>query len=328
VKVLLWGILGLERDAFGCLVLDPHDEYYGRHGAGLKDHPNSGERLVYYSPIPVAGGKELIINLSSIEPSHLEGVVGLSEPDMNLVKRYYSQKGSRWIEGIVRGVYGESEDEHFTYIRGKLETLLGIYVDPDSRIRCHSQIFSQERGLETLEQIIDDLIGGKTVIIDSIRLIDEAELLIGSMIARTIFERYLCSRAEGSLQELPTITIGIEEAPRALAAETIRTKGESIYSLIAREGRKFKIGLVAVTQIASIIPIPILTNLSTKIILGSELKTETDTLIGSSSQDLSSEQHNISSLDIREAIITSIFTKFAVPVKIPYFDEFIKRSAD
>ncbi len=326
VKVLLWGIMGLKEGSYGCLVLDPHDEYYGRHGAGLKNHPRSDERLVYYSPVQADGGKGLVINLRSIKPSHLEGVVSLTETEMSVIKSYHGRNGDEWIEGIVRGEYEETEGRHFASIKRKLESLLGIYLDTGSVIRCHSQIFSQESGLDTLDQMIDDLIDGKTVIVDTIRLVDEAELLIGSMIAHTVFERYLCSKAEGSLDNLPTITIVIEEAPRALAAETIRTKGESIYSLIAREGRKFNIGLLAVTQLTSVIPKPILTNLCTKIILGNELKSETETLIDSSSQDLSSEQHNISSLDIGEAIITSIFTKFAVPVKVPYFDDFITGS--
>ena len=65
----------------------------------------------------------------------------------------------------------------------------------------------------------------------------------------------------------------IEEAPRVLSAEVIE-QGSNIYSTIAREGRKFKVGLVAVTQLTSVIPTMILTNMNTKIILGNEMVTE------------------------------------------------------
>jgi DNA helicase HerA-like ATPase len=37
LKVMLWSVV--EEDYCGMLVLDPHDEYFGRHGQGLKDHP-------------------------------------------------------------------------------------------------------------------------------------------------------------------------------------------------------------------------------------------------------------------------------------------------
>ncbi len=322
VKVILWGILSLENN-YACLVLDPHDEYYGRHVKGLKDHPKADKTLEYYSPTPPDTGKELVINLKSIKPNHLQGIVDTRKINMDIIKSYYNEKGDNWIEEIIKGNYKETEQNHFMQIKRKLETMLGIYLDHQNEIRCHSQIFSINRGKDTLDEIIEKLLAGKMVIIDTIRLIDDAELLIGSIISKTIFDRYLCSKAEGTIKDLPVLNIVLEEAPRALAAENLKTKGESIYSQIAREGRKFKIGLIAITQLTSIIPKTILTNMSTKIILGNELESETNTLIESSSQDLSSEKHNIGSLDIGEAIITSIFTKFAVPIKIPYFEDYI-----
>ncbi|MFH1328424.1 MAG: hypothetical protein ABIH76_06255, partial [Candidatus Bathyarchaeota archaeon] len=92
------------------------------------------------------------------------------------------------------------------------------------------------------------------------------------------------------------------------------------------EGRKFKVGLVAITQLTSVIPRDILTNLNTKIILGNEMATERHAIIESAAQDLSDENRTIASLDKGEAIVSSIFTKFAVPVQIPLFDEYAKSS--
>src|SRR5207249_11875985 len=91
-----------------------------------------------------------------------------------------------------------------------------------------------------------------------------------------------------------------------------------------REGRKFKVGLVAITQLTSIIPRDILTNMNTKIILGNEMVTERHAIINSAAQDLSDDDRTIASLDKGEAIITSIFTKFAVPIQIPLFEEYVK----
>ncbi len=53
VKVMLWSIIGTGK--FGVLVLDPHDEYYGRSGPGLKDHPEAKRFVRYYSPKPPPG---------------------------------------------------------------------------------------------------------------------------------------------------------------------------------------------------------------------------------------------------------------------------------
>ncbi|MHA1688236.1 MAG: ATP-binding protein, partial [Promethearchaeota archaeon] len=59
-----------------------------------------------------------------------------------------------------------------------------------------------------------------------------------------------------------------------------------------------------------------------------EMGPERDALIHSSAQDLSQDSQNIASLDKGEAIITSNFTKFAIPIKIPLFEDLVKQDLD
>jgi len=65
--------------------------------------------------------------------------------------------------------------------------------------------------------------------------------------------------------------------------------------------------------------------MNTKIILGNELKTERSAIIDSASQDLSTDDQSIASLDKGEAIISSNFTKFAIPIQIPLFEKYIEK---
>jgi DNA helicase HerA-like ATPase len=161
------------------------------------------------------------------------------------------------------------------------------------------------------------------VVVDTSKVGDEAELLIGSMIANRMFTIYQDYKAEGTLDGKLPVSIVIEEAPRVLSSDRL-VLGENEYSKIAREGRKFKIGLVAITQLTSVIPRDILTNINTKIILGNEMATERRAIIDSAAQDLSDDDRTIASLDRGEAIVTSIFTKFAIPIQIPLFEEYAK----
>jgi hypothetical protein len=46
-------------------------------------------------------------------------------------------------------------------------------------------------------------------------------------------------------------------------------------------------------------------------------------IIDSAAQDLSSDDRTIANLDKGEAIVTSNFARFAVPIKIPLFEEYI-----
>ena len=55
------------------------------------------------------------------------------------------------------------------------------------------------------------------------------------------------------------------------------------------------------------------------------MNSERQAVIESSPQDLSKDNRNIASLDKGEAIVTSTFTKFAVPIAIPLFKEFVKK---
>jgi DNA helicase HerA-like ATPase len=143
------------------------------------------------------------------------------------------------------------------------------------------------------------------------------------MVANDAFAQYQNYKADGELEDKLPISIVIEEAPRVLGSDKLAF-GDNIYSKIAREGRKFKIGLQAVTQLTSVIPRDILTNMNTKIILGNEMATERRAIIDSASQDLSQDDRTIASLDRGEAIVSSIFTRFAVPIQVPLFEDLVK----
>ena len=63
--------------------------------------------------------------------------------------------------------------------------------------------------------------------------------------------------------------------------------------------------------------------MNTKIILHNELTIERGFIIRSASQDLSSDDRNIASLDKDEAIVGSNFTILPVPIKISLFEDIV-----
>jgi len=326
VKVMLWSILG--QNKFGILVLDPHDEYYGRNSKGLKDHKDAKVNLLYYSVNPPSGANTLVISVRSIEPDHLNGIIRLTDAQEDGVRSYFQMFGRDWIENIARGtdVQGVARSTRVVLQR-IFRTRFGIRVDDQGNLVCANRVFSESAGESTISDIVHSLEGGKTVVLDTSKLGDEGELLVGSIIANEILERYQGYKADGTLEEKPTVSVVIEEAPRVLGQDKLEKIGDNVYSTIAREGRKFKVGLIAITQITSAIPRDILTNLNTKIILGNEMSTERHSIIDSAAQDLSDNDRNIASLDKGEAIVTSIFTKFAVPIQIPKFEDYVASQA-
>ena len=319
MHTLLWHTLG--EDYCGLLVLDPHDEYYGRNGPGLKDHPQSRERVAYYTPHPPAGGRSLKIDIKQLTPLHFRGVVEWSDPQLQALSAYHHEYRDAWIEAVIRQqpLKVSFNEATFAVIKRQLMQTLSLSLDGET-VHCRG-IFDTHAGQSTIDDMVKELERGHTVIIDTSEFSGAVEILIGSIIATEAFERR--KRAIVDVKQAPVISIVLEEAPRVLGRDVLE-RGPNIFSTIAREGRKFKVGLTAITQLPSLIPRDILANMNTKIILGVELKPERQAIIESAAQDLSADERTIAALDKGEAIVTSNFLPFATPVKIPAFEETMK----
>ncbi len=325
---LLWDIAAT--GYAGVLVLDPHDEYYGRNKSGLKNLPETG-RVIYYTPNnPPPGSRTLKINLRHIWPSHFAGVMDWSDPQREALDYYSRKYGSKWIEAILKENISSDSRQNPPFQEGtlivlkrRLCSLLDMEEENDE-VYCNG-IFDLEAGLSTISDVLEGLENGKCVIIDTSSFSGPVELLVGSLFAGEILKRYQHYKRSGQLDSKPVISVLVEEAPRVLGKDVVE-KGGNIFLRIAREGRKFKVGLIAITQLPSLIPKEILANMNTKIILGMEMAAERQALIESAAQDLSSDGRNIASLDKGEAIITSAFTRFAIPVKIPLFETLVREA--
>ena len=314
----------LQNDYAGFLILDAHDEYYGRNRHGLKD---ISEKTTYYTPNnPPPGTRTLTINITKIKPAHFNGVVQWSEAQREALYAYYRKYGSNWIEKTLT-----EEDEQLkklfteattSVIRRRLTQILNLETANNQIFG--KGIFQTQAGSSTISDIADDIENAKAVIIDTSSLSSQVEILVGSAIASEIFARYQSHKATGQLDRKPTASIILEEAPRVLGKDALE-HGPNVFSRIAREGRKFKVGIIAITQLPSLIPREILANMATKIILGIEMAQERKAIIESAAQDLSQDERAIASLDAGEAIVTSTFTKFPIPIKAQLFESLAKK---
>lgn len=336
VRVMLWSIL--DSEGAGILVLDPHNEYYGDNvRKGLRDHPKKAEKLEYYSPDSEnQDALTLSVNVKKIRPNHFSGIGGFSSAQSEAMRMFYNKYKENWISEIAKEKDNKTlkamgiDEKTAKVLKRKIETKLGVSAiddqsSPDEK-KCvfKSNLFTGgDAGLSTINDIVESLEEGKIVIIDSSKLSDFEELFVGSIISSNIFFKYKNYNSD-VLKNRPVISIVIEEAPRVLGREALESgMGNNIYGTIAREGRKFKLGLIAITQLASVIPRAILANMNTKIILGNEMSMERSAIIDSASQDLSDDNRIIASLDKGEAIVSSVFTRFAIPIYTPEFEKFV-----
>jgi len=325
MSIMLWDTV--DKDYCGILVLDPHDEFYGRNKIGLKDHSDK-EKVVYYTPRnPPPGCKTLKINLSIIKPQHFNGVIELSDPQRQAMNMYYKKYGEKWIEAVIleKQLDVQFRDDTLAVVKRRLLYLLDLDFIKN-QLFCNG-VFDLKAGASTIKDITKEIEESKIVIVDTSSFSGAVEILIGSLITTEIFNMYKHYKITGELKDKPVISIVLEEAPRVLGKEVLE-KGSNIFSTIAREGRKFKVGLTAITQLPSLIPRQILANMNTKIILGLEMAPERQAIIESASQDLSQDSRTIAALDVGEALITSNFSRFATPIKIPFFENIVKEKKE
>ncbi|EDY36212.1 conserved domain protein, putative [Aciduliprofundum boonei T469] len=324
VKVILWSLV--HKDYAGILVLDAHNEYYSYKlngkNYGLKEHPEAKGNVIYYSINPPLGERALKINIKLVRPWHLREIIEFTPAQEDALYLFYKEWGDEWIKMLfsneqIKGV-GETTR---AVIQRKVKVALEIDMNDYGELYERGKIFSINEGESTIKDICNYLEEGKIVIVDTSSLSQNLEILISSMIMNEVFARYKRYKENGELDNKPVISVVIEEAPRVLG------EGKStIFGTIAREGRKFKIGIIAITQLSSVIPREILANLNTKIILGNEMSSERKAVISSAAQDLSKDDKMIASLDKGEAIVSSIFTKFAIPIQIERFEELVDRA--
>lgn len=324
LKCLLWKLV--DHDYAGLLVLDPHDEYYNAE-PGLKDHPRAREKVRYYSSEPLPGTNSLAFNLKDVRPDHFQGAVDWSGPQREALNAFWKKYGRDWVEAVVLEKPLENKYHEMTFgvVRRRVMDLLSLTWDGE-RLGCDG-VFRLNAGSTTITDIVSDIMSARIVVIDTSSFDGREEILVGSMITAELFKAYKRAKLAGTLRDAPVASIVLEEAPRVLGKEVLEA-GPNIFSTIAREGRKFKVGLLAITQLPSLIPRQVLANINTKIVLGIEMKPERQAIIDSAAQDLSQDDRAIASLDKGEAIVTSNFSPFALPVKIPFFDDLVKEERE
>ncbi|MFW9940575.1 MAG: ATP-binding protein [Candidatus Thorarchaeota archaeon] len=331
VKTILFDLM--ENENCGKLVFDPHNEYYGTgHQKGLKEHPESSKYVDFYTIRSIPGKLDLKFNVSLIEPFHVTGSLSFTLPQIEGLIGFYRIHRGQWLQAIFSNdetTYQRPQGLHpntLDVIRRRLAILLNFGFDEDNNI-IERGIYTLSGYESTISNIINSLIEGKTVIVDTSLFEGAREIFVATIIVENLFNEYKRLKFKDELESKPVITIILEEAPRVIGKKVLETR-DNVFGKIAREGRKFNIGLIGITQLPSLIDREILANMNTKIILGNEMGPERRTLIESSAQDLSDDSQTIASLDIGEAIVTSNFTKFAVPIKIPLYEDLLKGQTD
>jgi hypothetical protein len=302
----------MESGRYGLLIFDPHGEYYDGGSRGKLGLKEVGD-LLYFSSRPRSGGSMISIRADEITVSDLMELFTFSDAQIESIY-------------LTRAVYGEDylkkiEEKELDELREDLgnrvhETTLNV-LKRRLEVIFRSDVISD---LSMTNSIIDALGMGMVVVVDTAGLGYLEENLVMNLITRRVYESHRRTyRDRGRFEKLNPTAIVIEEAQRLLSKES------SIFSTIAREGRKFKLGLCAISQQPKLIDPQLLSQFNTLIILGLADQRDRDILMSSSKQDISKMGGEIQSLMPGEGIITSPYAPFAISVQIHEFEKITQK---
>lgn len=270
VKVLVYNMIG--DTSYGKLIFDLNGEYFLRgiktYGLGDINENKIIENLVVYSDkeFPVIyktqnrfniGGKVLINMRKNLTIGDILNFgAGFSEV-MKSFLLYLDDEGiGNFINNIDNYVRDPSQlHRDFPDFFGEMKK-----SEPDASARKTimairkriRHLIDEGRGLHStgsnlVEDVFKYLKEGKTVIID-LSLKDNMDAsIISTILVRELFERNKENFTSGNPNDVINTVIFVEEAQNVLCEEFVKTNANP-FVRVAKEGRKFGLGLVAITQ--------------------------------------------------------------------------------
>ena len=330
---------------YGLLIIDPH----GEHRSALGRHPWADLALRTYSDRRLPNTSTLRISLAELSVDDLRTAYEWSRPQeeaLHELERHYSaalprsESADRSAKS-GRPAAGTGRREGLAWLAefALVEDLAGFRdVELSARVALNTLQVVHRRARRIVElpcisadpavsvggRILTDLLEGKVVLVDVSGLGGTEEVLVASYLTRRVLEEWqsaFLSDPERHRQ-LPVVAVALEEAQRVLSAN--KDRESNVFPRVAREGRKFGVGLLAVTQQPKLLDDELLSQFNTLFVLGLADEKDRNILRSSAKQDLSALGPEIQTLMPGECLLVNLEAPFAVPALVYLYDELVR----
>jgi energy-coupling factor transporter ATP-binding protein EcfA2 len=270
----------------------------------------------------------LKLDISRLRPSDFTLTGEFSGPQEELLWVAYRQFGEEWVHYLVSG------EGRALYSRlGRMSGVNTINV-AKRKVRYltgDGDIFCRDCGYDLAGAVLSMVARGRVVLVETPFATEGEEKLLATVVAERIFRAYEKMRKElpEKWSQLPPVLIMVEEAHRYLGSQVLGGKGEvreNIFTVIAKRGRKYKVGGLYITQMPSELMDAVVRQSLTKVILSLPTRPDYSTMI-SHSPYLDDAEAEIKTLDRGEAVVVSQPSGFrlAVSTRIYQFEEYAQR---
>ena len=306
---------------YGLLIVDPHGEYRSE----LARHPWAAERLRTYAARPLPNTSVLKVGLGELSVDDLRTAYEWSRPQEEALfelERHYGGEGLSWL----------LQFSHLEDIPGFRDVELGGRVALNTLQVVHRRArrivslpcIAADAHVSVGGAVLRDLREGMVVLVDVSGLGSTEEVLVASFLARRVLDEWSGAYLEDPElhQRLPVVGIVLEEAQRVLSAN--KDRESNVFPRVAREGRKFKVGLCAITQQPKLLDSELLSQFNTFFILGLADEKDRNILRSSSKQDISALGPEIQTLMPGECLIANLEAPFAVPARVHLYSDVVR----
>jgi len=328
LRVLAGGIM-TANGRYGLLVVDPHGEYR----TALARHPWADVALRTYAARRLPGTSTLRISLAELSVDDLRTAYEWSRPQEEALyelERHYSTgrpggEGLAWLAEFsrVEDLPGFRE----VSLGGRIALNTLQVVHRRARRIVELPCVATDPSLSAGDAVLRDLLAGKVVLIDVSGLGSTEEVMVASYLTRRVLEEWQGAYLDdpGRHERMPVVAIALEEAQRVLGAN--KDRESNVFPRVAREGRKFNVGLCAVTQQPKLIDDELLSQFNTFFVLGLADEKDRNILRSAAKQDISAQGAEIQTLMPGECLIVNLAAPFAVPALVDLYDDHVRAVA-
>jgi hypothetical protein len=284
--------------------------------------------------------REIRILWSEIRPRDLYSIREYTAEMTSFIDSQFTANKENWIESILE--MNEDDADSVNVQKGTLRAVkrrLGFLKRSPIYIKT---------GISILGEIFSAMETGRILVVNTSLMSDREQFLLTTIVTRTLSDMRRALKSSGNLgdfekqgqmripapffnsvktqarafyglggidddtpvqdpRELPVIQVTVEEAPSILNPELMR--GQSVFKDISRQGRKFNIGLLVVSQQV--------------IRLGNER--EIRACIENASVNIFGFENEFRVMSRGEAIVTQSYRELPLPIKIPLFDDIYEK---
>jgi len=251
----------------GTVLFDPDGEYFwpdDKGRPGLCDVPHLEDRLVVFTsrkaPSPYYGSfvaSDIRLDIRRLKPADVVSIaLDRERQEQQNVRKLRSLNDPKWVR-LVDLIYRDGnsanlqevaalldldpskQEAEATAARSNMTAIVRMLHDPNSRM---------------LDLLMLALREGKLCVVDISQMRGKQGLILSGLILRRIFDYNQRQFTEATPQTIPTIAV-IEEAQSVLGGEAAASEP---YVEWVKEGRKYDLGALLVTQQPGSIPVEIL----------------------------------------------------------------------